>query len=330
MKQGTLVAAGVTVGGYHLVRLLGRGGMSEVWEAVHGTLGIRRALKIFTAEGESAEFLRSRFLAEGKLLARFDHPHLMRVYDCGVDEATGTAYLVMDLVLGDDGLPHTLSSLQKERRITEERLFGWYADLADALRHVHAAGVVHRDVKPSNVLVDADGRAVLADFGVSRIEDEALRRELAVERTMATGVSGLSRVVLGTTAYLAPEVLAGGDATAASDLYALGVTLFRLLTGMWYEPGSSAQSLLDGLDPAWRGLFAALLDPDPAKRSLPPVRPARRGRVRARRVLVAALAAVALAAAGVAAVRLIARPSAGAVPPPGDRRAEDLFFTLEE
>ena len=98
---------GQQIDGYHAMRLLGRGGMAEVYEVRHDQLGVRRAMKVFTAEGERAELLKSRFLAEGRLLARLDHPRLVKVHDCGVDEATGQPYLVMDLVMGAGVSPVT-------------------------------------------------------------------------------------------------------------------------------------------------------------------------------------------------------------------------------
>ena len=265
---------GQQIAGYHVVRLLGRGGMAEVYEVER--LGVRRAMKVFVNDGEQAELLKSRFLAEGRLLARLDHPRLVKVHDFGVDEASGAPYLVMDLVLGADGEPQTLATLHARRQITEERLFGWYEDLADALRYIHAAGVVHRDVKPSNILIGADGHAILSDFGVSRFTDENLRKELSVDATMATDATTLSRVVMGTANYFAPEVRAGVTATAAADIYALGVTLFRLLTGVWYEPDTNALELLKSFDPVWRRIFPALLAADPRCRSLPPCRRTRR------------------------------------------------------
>ena len=264
------------IGGYRIVRPLGKGGMAEVFEVEHERLGVRCALKLFMAEGARADFLRTRFIAEGKLLERLDHPRLVKVHASGVDETLGAPYLVMDLVLGADGEPQTLATLHARHQITEERLFGWYEDLAEALRYIREAGVVHRDVKPSNILIGEDGHAVLSDFGVSRFTDENLRKELSVDATMATDATTLSRVVMGTANYFAPEVRAGATATAAADIYALGVTLFRLLTGVWYEPDTNALELLKSFDSAWRRIFPALLAADPLRRSLPPCRRTRR------------------------------------------------------
>ena len=303
------------IGGYRVVRLLGNGGMADVYEVEHPTLGVRQAMKVFRADGERAELLRSRFLAEGRLLARLDHPRLVKVYDCDVDAASGAPYITMDLVVGADGEPHTLSSLHKERKIAEAQLLDWYKDLADALSYIHSAGVVHRDVKPSNILVSADGRAVLADFGVSRISDDALRKELSVDATMVTDANSAARIVFGTANYLAPEVRGGRDATAAADIYALGVTLFRLLTGVWYEPDSDALALLDGYDPVWRGIFPALLAENPASRAMP----VPRRRLGGKLVWTLAGAAAALVAA---AAWFFWLPRD--VPP--ERSVEDIFF----
>ena len=260
------------IGPYRFVRLLGKGAMGAVYEVVHENLGVRRALKLFHMEGRSADFLRKRFLAEGKLLARLDHPRLVRVYDLDFAEKGGAPYFTMDLVTGPDGQPLNLADVHDaDGGISEKRLAGWYGDMREALDAIHAAGIVHRDIKPENILVDKDGRAVLSDFGVSRVIDAQLRADIALTRTIATGETLDERRILGTVMYLAPEVKRGGAPTPASDYYALGMTFFRLLTGLWYEPGGNAFDLLTPFDPAWRPLFAALLAQDPSRRSLPPL-----------------------------------------------------------
>lgn len=267
-----LMKLGQTFGPYQVVRSLGKGGMAEVFEVEHRHLGVRRALKVFDASGaKDADFLRKRFLAEGRLLARLDHPRLVKVHDLGIDEATGVPWLAMDYVVGPKGVPQTLADVREAGAGTDERVGVWYADLREALEAVHAAGVVHRDVKLENVLVGADGHVLLSDFGISRIENETLRAELALTKTLAADETPNARKVLGTIAYLPPEVRKGGEVTAAADWWALGVSLFRLLTGMWYEPGPSAGDLLIPFDPAWKTVFTALLAEAPERRSAPPL-----------------------------------------------------------
>lgn len=260
------------IGPYRFVRLLGKGAMGAVYEVVHEHLGVHRALKLFRTDGRNADFLRKRFLAEGKLLARLDHPRLVRVHDLSFDEADGTPYFTMDLVTSPNGQPLNLADAQDAKDGTsEERLAGWYCDMCEAINAIHAAGIVHRDIKPENILVGKDGRAVLSDFGISRILDAQLREDIALTRTIATGEPLNERRILGTVMYLAPEVRLGGIPTPASDSYALGMTFFRLLTGLWYEPSGNAFDLLAPFNPAWKPLFMALLAQDPSKRSLPPL-----------------------------------------------------------
>ena len=260
---------------YRVIRLLGRGGMGEVYEVEHPQLGVHYALKAFAREAADADALRARFLAEGRLLARLDHPRLVRVHDLAVDAATGRPYFVMDLVLGAEGRPESLEDARRAGAVTEERAAAWLADLRDALAYIHAAGVVHRDVKLENVLVDRDGHAVLSDFGVSRIFNRDLRAAAGLATQTFTDAAGAVRPVMGTLGYLPPEVKAGGEATAAGDLYALGVLMFRLLTGIWYEGGTDAFSLLEPFELSWNEVLAPLLDVDPAARRLPEEMPQR-------------------------------------------------------
>ena len=295
--RDVLPGEGAEVGAYRVVRLLGKGGMGAVYEVEHVRLGVRYAMKVFAFGGKNAEFLTKRFFAEGRLLARLSHPRIVRVYDMDVTDRF--AWFTMDYVEGPDGQPKTLASVPQAGILPEETVAGWYEDVRTALAAVHAVGVVHRDVKLENILVGKDGRAVLSDFGISRIVDERLRSEIAVTRTMVASDASM-KVVLGTAAYLAPEVRAGGQPTAASDLYALGIAFFRLLTGLWYEPGPHAFDLLAPFDRRWKPVFASLLASDPSARRAEGLRPAPRRRLR-KGLLAAGFAAVlaaGLAAAG--------------------------------
>lgn len=263
---------GSLIGSYRIVRLLGKGGMGTVYEVEHVRLGVRMALKVFTLEGGDRDFLRKRFFAEGKVLARIRDPRIVHVIDLDVEPDSGTPYFVMNLVEGPDGSPRTVADEAGAGRIDERKLLEWYDDLRLALETVHAAGIVHRDIKPENVLLDGDGRAVLSDFGVCRIVDNALRAQLAVTRTMTGGEASADlQAILGTVVYLSPEVRAGAEPTAADDFYALGVMFFRLLTGVWYAPGTNVMDLLSPFQPVWKRIFAALLAVDPAGRHAPPI-----------------------------------------------------------
>lgn len=264
-----MLETGANIGPYRVVRLLGRGGMGAVYEVEHVALGVRYALKAFAVDDRNAAFFRKRFLAEGRLLARLRHPRLVRVYDLDVDAEHGLPYFTMDLVLGPDGEPVTLADLQR-KGVPEDRTAAWFRDLCEGLAYIHAQGVVHRDLKLENVLVGPDGRAVISDFGISRICATDLRHDLKLDTlTVVAQGDELVRPVLGTRLYLPPEVRAGGEATAAGDLWALGILVFRLLTGLWYEPGPRSLELLEAFDPAWSRHLPGLLHADPSFRRLP-------------------------------------------------------------
>ena len=319
---------GERVGGYRVLRRLGSGGMGEVYEAEGGD-GLHVALKLFSAEGAKADFFRRRFLAEARLLSRLSHPRLVKVCDFGVDEGTERPYLAMNLVLGADGRARTLADVTPNEA-DEVRLASWFRDLASVVDYIHAKGVVHRDIKLNNVLVDSAGHAVLADFGISRVCDERLREEIDVTKTMLTGTAA-DRHVLGTRGYMAPEIIRGEAATAASDAYALAASFFRLLTGVWYDPNLGAggarepgrhvlalADMLDSFEYNWTDVLGAMLVADPVRRAsaLGPLAKALRpksagaSRRRASRWVAAIAAAVALAVTAAAVVLATRTPRA--------------------
>ena len=267
---------GQVIGNYRVVRPLGAGGMGAVYEVEHVELGVHYGLKTYILEDGNAELFRKRFKAEGKLLARLKHPNLVRVFDLDYDETLGILYYVMDLVLYKDGEAYTLDDLE-DGGADEEHLVQWFTELCDALAYVHAQGIVHRDIKLNNILLAPERHVVLSDFGISRVVDERLRTAVDVTRTMVTGDAVTGKFIMGTAGYMAPEIEKGADATPASDVYALGVVFFKLLTGVWYEPGLApsantgsgkmdAVQLLSHFEYGWKNVLPVMLDADPAKR----------------------------------------------------------------
>ena len=262
-----LFVPGQKIGAYRIVRLLGQGGMGVVYEVEHEQLGVHYALKAFSTNGRHADILKKKFLMEGRVLARLHDPHLIRVFDLAVDAETGVPYFVMDIVTYKDGLPRTLDDVEP-CDIEEDDILLWFEDLCRALDYIHAQGVVHRDVKLGNVLLREDGHAMLSDFGVSRIFGTGLSKAVNVTRTVVQGAKSDVRYVMGTGAYLAPEVQRGEEASPAADVYSLGVVFFHLLTGLWYEPGTRALALLDCFKYRWIAVLAQMLAANPQDRPL--------------------------------------------------------------
>jgi eukaryotic-like serine/threonine-protein kinase len=198
-------------GRYRLERRLGHGGMASVYLARDTELDRPVAIKLLAENVAGDEGLRKRFVREARLAARLSNPNVVTVFDAGEDE--GRPYIVMEYVEGE-----TLAELLARRRrlpATEARDLALQA--CRGLAHAHAAGLVHRDVKPQNLLLRGDGALKIADFGIAR----------AVEGTALTQAG----TVLGTAAYLSPEQALGEPVSAASDVYSLGAVLYELLTG---------------------------------------------------------------------------------------------------
>lgn len=209
-------AAGVspvprTCGPYHLVRLLGRGGMGEVWLAqrVDGEVTLQAAIKFISPAVAGTRSFEERFLRERQILASLSHPGIARILDAGRTPEDGLPYLVMEFV---DGLPiHEYCeglSLDSTLRV--------FLEVCDVVAHLHRNLVVHRDLKPSNIMVDHTSRVKLLDFGIAKIVDEA------------AADAAITREVLLTPDYASPEQSLGKPTTTASDIYSLGAVLRKI------------------------------------------------------------------------------------------------------
>jgi len=252
------------IGEYETIRLLGRGGMSEVYEAVCPRLGSRCAVKVYAYPKEDDE-VRRRFVAEGRMLARLNHPRVVRVTDFGELE-DGRPYFVMDIVLSPEGMPQSLADIG-DGAADEASIGRWYDDIRDGLGYIHAKGIVHRDLKLQNVMVGPDGHAVLTDFGISRVIDQNNGDATVVDpvQTLVRMRDG-KNPVMGSLGYMAPELELGLQATPKSDWYALGVLIYRLLTGTWCDARTDVVGTLDTFDPVWTRILPKLLHSNPEGR----------------------------------------------------------------
>ena len=255
----------VTIGGYKVVRLLGKGGMSEVYEVERPLTGSRHALKLFAYPKEDAQVL-ARFETEGKLLAKLSHPRIVKVIDIGTDGDGGSPFFVMDLVLDPNGEVRTLGDVP-DGEADEETVGRWYDDIRDGLAYIHACGVVHRDLKLQNVMIGPDGHAVITDFGVSKIFDPNGQDVTVVDpvQTIVRMREGRG-LVMGSLGYMAPEIEMGMPASPKSDWFALGVIVYKLLTGMWCDAKTDISDTLDTYDPVWKRIIPKLLHSNPEGR----------------------------------------------------------------
>jgi serine/threonine protein kinase len=251
----------VLAGRYRLVKPLGRGGFSEVWQAEDSVLGRAVAVKLFTAAASDPDLV-ARFHREARTVAALRHPNVVVVFDAGVDQ--DMPYVVMELLAGPslDGL------LAMRGPLPAEVALGYAEQAAAGLSAAHAAGAVHRDIKPANLVLDSDGTLKVVDFGIASLAG-------ASASLTAAGVT------VGTPAYLSPEQAAGRSAEPRSDLYALGCVLYALLTGTppftGQHPVATAHQhlhatappvheLRPGLPPVIDQLLAAMLAKNPEDR----------------------------------------------------------------
>ena len=270
VDEPTFAPEASIAGRYRVVRFIARGGMGEVYEVEDLELRERVALKTVRPESAQDAVTMERFKREIQLARKVTHPNVCRIFDVG--SAAGTSFLTMELLTGE-----TLAQrLKRGGPMPPEEALPIARQIAEALYAAHSAGVVHRDLKPGNVvLVPARGgtRAVVTDFGLARLERGA-------DASQALTLTAAAAVV-GTPAYLAPEQVEGGEITAATDVYALGIVLYEMLTGTVPFLAENALSTavkrlretpvpprvhLPGLDPRWDRTILRCLEREPARR----------------------------------------------------------------
>lgn len=242
---------------YLLGERLGSGGMADVHRASDTTLQRTVAVKILRdTAGDASD--RARFVREARTLASLSHRNLVMVLDAGIGDEDDRPFLVMELVEG-----RSLSEALAGGALPAQEVARIGGQLAAGLAYAHDRGVVHRDVKPANVLLSDEGRVKLADFGIARLIGDTVRHT-------RTGTA------IGTAAYLSPEQVRGEDVTGAADVYALGLVLLEALTGTRAFPGSATEAALARLhrDPdvpadlpgGWAALLTAMTAAEPGSR----------------------------------------------------------------
>jgi len=208
---------GRKLGGYRIIEQIGVGGMAEVYRAEQVESGRIAAMKTLLDPQNATDQERARFVREAKASARLEHPNLVRIFDAG--EESGIPYILMEFIEGED----LADVLDRRGRLAVGTSVDIVMDIASALAYAHSHGVIHRDVKPANIIMDnVWGRARLLDLGVAKIHDLSEKSRLT-QRDMG----------IGTLEYAAPEqITSARDVDGRADVYSLGATLYRMVVGV--------------------------------------------------------------------------------------------------
>jgi serine/threonine-protein kinase len=207
-----------SLGRYEVRGVLGKGAMGLVYDGLDPTLQRRVAIKTIltaTLDEATAKHYAMRFMREVRAVARINHPNIVQVYDYGTEQ--GLAYIVMEYIAGKE----LKDCLETGERFSLQQVLAMMRELLDALELAHEAGVIHRDVKPANVMLDAAGRVKLTDFGVARITDP----------DADTAEATRAGAMIGTPSYMSPEQIQGQPIDRRTDVFSAGVLFYQLLTG---------------------------------------------------------------------------------------------------
>jgi len=231
-----MLTVGTTLGPYRIVSLLGAGGMGEVYRARDTRLGRDVAIKVLAPHVATTPEVRARFEREARTISQLNHPHICTLHDVGHQD--GVDYLVMELLEGE-----TLAHRLEKGPIPVAEALALGMQIADALDRAHRAGVVHRDLKPGNVMLTKSG-AKLMDFGLAHAVRPAPAAGAEAESPTVSRPLTAEGTIVGTFQYMAPEQLEGGEADARADIWALGCVLYEMATGRRAFEGRSQASLI--------------------------------------------------------------------------------------
>ena len=247
-----------TISHYEILSPLGEGGMGVVYRAFDTRLGRPVALKLLHREQAVDHERKKRFIQEARAASGLNHPHIITIYEIG--EEGEHDFIAMEYVAG-----RSLASLIARQRLSADESLKYAVQIADAMSAAHAAGILHRDLKPGNIMVTDQGRIKVLDFGLAKLIESAANPDDLTDRdTTESGIGALVRteagVVLGTAAYMSPEQADGKPADARSDIFSFGVVLYEMVTGRRAFGGASRMATL-----------AAILtkEPDPPSHVVP-------------------------------------------------------------
>ena len=260
-----------TLGHYHILGKIGAGGMGEVYRARDSKLGREVALKVLPPDMARDPERLARFQREARAVAALNHPHIITIHDIGSEN--GVDFIAMEYLEGK-----TLGQMIPPKGLAPREALNYAMQIADALAAAHAKGIVHRDVKPGNVMVTHGGVAKVLDFGLAKLTEWSAGEESSTRTMLEQTPEG---VVVGTVGYMSPEQAEGRPVDTRSDIFSFGVVLYQMLTGRQPFHGGSplltiAAILRDEplaparinaeVSPEVEGVVARCLEKDPARR----------------------------------------------------------------